>query len=356
MVKSPLFSGIVFCFVMAAGGALSADTTPAKSIAVLVTGLSGSRQFHTYFQDSVNKLVPVLKASGYSVIYRFSEAPGNSEQGEAANREVLEKRLSELASEGPYENVFVWVAGHANGRDEESMLHLPKQDVSYKDLMGWLNQIESKRSVYALAVPQGQAWVKALAKPGRVIAAGSGLREYDFIPWMFLRHFPASFKSTARIAEGESAGTLTSLKDVFVEAQKKSQAWYRDNHLQPTELAYLDADGDGFGETLFDPAMLPEPEEPSLEEAQPLAASPERSKMKAKAVDLSSLDSRILDEDDKSVKIGTQSVDDGTLLAPHKEAPAVLQAKINDFETLPDSREADEVLFTISRGGERHES
>jgi len=351
-----LFSGIVFCFVMAAGGALSADTPPAKSIAVLVTGLSGSRQFQTYFQDSVNKLVPVLKASGYSVLYRFSEAPGNSEQGETASRDALEKKLTELAAAGPYENVFVWVAGHANGRDEESLLHLPKQDVSYKDLTGWLNQIESKRSVYALAIPQGQAWIKALAKPGRVIAAGSGLREYDFIPWMFLRHFPASFKSTARIAEGEAAGTRTSLKDVFVEAQKKSQAWYRDNHLQPTELAYLDGDGDGSGETLFDPAMLPEPDEPSLEEAQPLPASQERSKMKAKAVDLSALDSRVRDEEDKSAKIGGQSSDGGTLLAPQKEVPDAPRAKTYDFETLPDSREAEEVLFTISRGGERHES
>lgn len=356
MVQKHLLSGIVFCFVMAAGSALSADTPSAKNIAVLVTGLSGSRQFQTYFQDSVNKLVPVLRASGYSAVYRFSEAPANSEQGETANREVLEKRLNEIASEGPYENVFVWVAGHANGRDEESLLHLPKQDVSYKDLMGWLNQIESKRSVYALAVPQGQAWIKALAKPGRVIAAGSGLREYDFIPWMFLRHFPASFKSTARIAEGETAGARTSLKDVFVEAQKKSQAWYRDNHLQPTELAYLDGNGDGSGETLFDPAMLPEPEEPSLEETPPLPSPSERPKMKAKAVDLSALDSLVPDEDDKSVKIGVQSPDGGTLLALQKEVPDALRAKIDDFETLPDSREAEEVLFTISRGGERHES
>lgn len=342
---------------MASGGALSADTAqPAKSVAVLVTGLSGSRQFQTYFQDSVNKLVPVLKASGYSAIYRFSETPGSSERDEAADREVLEKRLNELASAGPYENVFVWVAGHANGRDEEALLHLPKQDVSYKDLMGWLNQIESKRSVYALAVPQGQAWIKALAKPGRVIAAGSGLREYDFIPWMFLRHFPASFKSTARIPEGETAGAQTSLKDVFVEAQKKSQAWYRDNHLQPTELAYLDGDGDGSGEALFDPAMLPAPEEPSLEETQPLPPPSERSKIKAKAVDLSALGSRVQDEDDKSVKIDEQSLDGGTLLAPQEEAPSAPPAKTYDFETLPDSREAEAVLFTISRGGERYES
>lgn len=356
MVQKQLFSGIVFCFVMAAGGALSADTPAPKSIAVLVTGLSGSRQFQTYFQDSMNKLVPVLKASGYSGIYRFSEAPVTSEQGEIANRDVLENRLKELASEGPYENVFVWVAGHANGRDEESLLHLPKQDVSYKDLMGWLNQIESKRSVYALAVPQGQAWIKALAKPGRVIAAGSGLREYDFIPWMFLRHFPASFKSTARIAQGETAGTRTSLKDVFVEAQKKSQAWYRDNHLQPTELAYLDGDGDGSGETLFDPAMLPEPGESSLEETAPVSAPAERSKMKAQAVDLSAIDPRGREEDDKSAKIGGQDPEGGTFLATQKEVPDAPRAKTYDFEALPDSREAEGVLFTISRGGERHES
>lgn len=347
--------GVLFCAAAAWAKPVFADAAAPKNVAILITGLSGSRQFQSYFRDSVEKLVPILEASGYSGIYRFSEKPEVSQDADLVTRENLQNRLKSIAEQGPYENVFVWIAGHANGRDEESFLHLPEQDVSYKELMGWLEAIDSKRSLFALAIPQGQSWIKALAKPGRAVVAGSGLREYDFIPWMFLRNFPGAFQNTARFSAGESGPLVTSLKDVFVEAQNKSQAWYRDNHLQPTELAYLDADGDGLGEALFDPAALPEPEEPTLQvpEAPPVPA--ERGKLKAKAVDFSSIELRADHAENKKYEIKVPEPADGMVLADKNTAAPPAPSKAYDFEMLPDSKEAQKILFTISRGGERHD-
>lgn len=327
-----------------------AQAPQGKSLAIFISGLSGSRQFQVYFKDASDKLAPVLRDNGYPEIYRFSETPGGGSSEFRADRDTLQKTLSEIAARGPYENVFVWVAGHGNGRDDETELHLPGQDVSYKELMGWLDQVPAKAGIFALAVPQGQAWIKTLARPGRVIAAGGGLREYDFIPWMFLRHFPSSFFSTAKSAGEVSAPRRTNLRDVFVEAQKKSQAWYRDNHLQPTELALLDADGDGKAESLFDPSQLPEPSAPSLEEAVSGPVPPERENLKIKAVDLSSFGS--------SAPKALSAAGDGTVLAPavieSEPYPGAGEAS-EEREELPDSREAGKISFLISQGGEGHE-
>ena len=42
-----------------------------------------------------------------------------------------------------------------------------------------------------------------------------------------------------------------SLQDIFVETQQKIHQWYQDNNLHCTELALMDADGDGKGQPLL---------------------------------------------------------------------------------------------------------
>ena len=337
---------------------LFAEPVRGRNLALLITGLSGSHQFQGYFSDSVEKISEVLRVNGYpdEAIYRFSETPGTRANDFVSDKEHLEQKLKELAASGDYENVFIWIAGHANGRDEESLIHLPKQDVSYKELMGWIEPLSAKRMILALAIPQGQAWIQRFGKPGRIIAAGSGLREYDFIPWMFLRLFPAMFQATAGEMQPGSLSVGTSFKDVFVESQKRSQAWYRDNHLQPTELAYLDADGDAKGETLFDPETLTEPSDPILEIPKVLPASRDRGSLKAKAVDLSALnkavEADVLKVREKKAALPAEGKT-GTLLATAERQ--VVVNKGLKLEALPDAQEAAKVIFLIS-GGSKHGS
>ncbi len=357
-VRAVLSLGAIALFFSAGTSQpLFAEPVQGRNLALLITGISGSHQFQGYFNDSISKLSEVLRANGYrdADIYQFSESPGTRANDFVSDKEHLEQKFKELAGRD-YENVFIWIAGHANGRDEESLMHLPKQDVSYKDLMGWIEPISAKRMVLALAIPQGQAWIQKMGKPGRLIAAGSGLREYDFIPWMFLRLFPAMFQATSGELQPGSLTMGTSFKDVFVESQQRAQAWYRDNHLQATELAYLDADGDGKGETLFDPESLPEPADPSLEAPKALPASGDRGRLKAKAVDLSALNKA---EEADLVKIAEKTASepiknkDGTLLATPGAQTVVNKAL--KLETLPDAQEASKVIFFIS-GGSKHGS
>ena len=180
---------------------------PVKSgdnFAFFLTGLPGNNQFKIHMAEAVKSLREVLRANGYSAqqMVLFSEKPASGDlwgKNEVATKEGIEEFLKDTHKRlKPYDRAFIFICGHANGRDEEALFHLPGPDMMYQTLMEGIDGIPAKEMTVVVIASQGHAWIRKLGRPGRVIIAGNGLRQFDFIPMLFLRFFPKNLdrKST----------------------------------------------------------------------------------------------------------------------------------------------------------------
>ncbi len=315
-----VFLLLLGCFISLSSLAYAGYGDPAGSnLAIFISGISGGEKYQSPFNTAAQLLGKVLSANGFSAetMYRFSEnADPMREWGknDFSRKEILRNFMIHAANPPkPYDTVFIFIAGHANGRDEEAKLHLPGEDVDYQTLIGWIDAIPARRMIVVLAASQGHVWISKLGKPGRVLIIGNAMREFDFMPITFLRFFPYAFWP-AEVPEKETErATEKSLTDIFVETQRKVKNWYRVNELTATEQAWLDADGDGKGMSLF----LPEP-----------ASSAPGAGGKAGALQAS------------EVKVDIFS-------------PDFLKQRYPMDETLPDAVAGRKILFSIP-GGESH--
>lgn len=248
--------GMVFAFSYS----IAEASTNESHSAAFITGLSGSEtKYERYFNLAQTKLKDLLLANGYmpNEIYRFAdknEAGINWVHQEISGRVSLQSYFQKMKDGGPVEEFFLFIAGHANGHDENAMLQLPGEDISYEELMKWIDQVPAKRMTLIIALSQGESWIKTLSKSGRIIIAGTGLRQFDFAPVLFLRLFPDMFWNAVSSTNDQTKSAATqniSLADVFMETQKKVQNWYWMNSLEPTEVALIDSDGDGVGHSLI---------------------------------------------------------------------------------------------------------
>lgn len=253
---------LALSFLLAEPAAFGAQADQ-RQAAFFITGLAGSHEFRINYRGAVRSLASILELNGYaySDMVRLAdeieaEIPwGKAELSSGAN---IRKVIDEYSRSGKfYDKLFIFIAGHANGRDEEAVFHLPGEDIEYKELMRWLDNLPAKETIVIVAAPQGHAWVEQFSKPGRIVLAAGGLREFDFIPATFLRFFPNMFRAVAK-RESESGPSYATLRDVFLETQKRVQEWYERNNLKTTELAVIDADGDGKAESMIQKEILVE--------------------------------------------------------------------------------------------------
>lgn len=230
---------------------------PQGKLGLFITGLSGDNTFKNYFEDASRRLRELLVSNGYQreELVRFSDSEENNQlwnQAEISRKENLRKFFKEISQrKTPFENAFIFIAGHANGRDEEAVLHLPGEDIVYRELMEEIDTLPAKQMIIVIATPQGMIWIQKLSRPGRVIVVGNGYREYDFLPMLFLRFFPAMFQEIPNSPKNSSnEWSQISLKDAFTRTQRKVRHWFQDNHLRMTERAFINANGDKKGKSL----------------------------------------------------------------------------------------------------------
>lgn len=255
-------------FILGLGVMVSSDTARAESssrLALFITGLSGNHATEINFEKAVQDLRAVLLLNGYRQedFVRFADDKGLGQEKlwpveKLATKANLSKYFQELAETGTnFETVFVFVSGHANGRDDEAMFHLPGDDMVYQELMAGIQNISARQMVIVAAASQGLAWIENLAGPGRIVVAGNGLREFDSMPALFLRTFPELWRKFPSLVKETAEGPAkVSLRDVFAESQRRVLHWYQNNGLQVTELAFLDADGDKKGESFLRPETV----------------------------------------------------------------------------------------------------
>lgn len=229
-----------------------------KNLALFVFGHPGTPQFENFFEDARQELSRVLEANGFSPKQQavLSQKPGAGTDylfWDVSNRKTLESRLASLGRE-QYDDLFIFIAGHANGRDEEAVLHLPGKDIRYDELMPLFKQLKAKRRLLVAAVPQAHVWVEPFSGDHSMVLAGNNQREYDFIPIQFLINFPLMFEKLARWQAAQAEEPVTqhvSLADVFFVTSKTIGIWYERNALLATERPVMEADGDGHASAIY---------------------------------------------------------------------------------------------------------
>ena len=214
-----------------------------KNLAIFIFGSPGTPQFQHDFEDARADLGRVLEANGFGP---------EQQRVLKGDGQTLQTELAKI-SKKTYGNLFIFVAGHANGRDEQAMLHLPGQDRSYAELMPLIEKIHARQRILVAAVPQAHVWAKRFSGKGQIVLAGNARREFDFIPAQFLKIFPAMFtKAAERQARDLEAGPANvSLAEVFLMTSRRVERWYKRNHLLATEIPVLEADGDGRVSAVF---------------------------------------------------------------------------------------------------------
>ena len=251
--------GLLLIWLMCVPTSRAAQIPATNRLAILVSGLSGNHEFKIYFQNAMGELRQTLLRKGYQreelVLFSEEHAPDSLwQQSRLATRKNLREFFGKLKGRSqPYSEVFIFIVGHANGHDEEAILHLPGEDMSYAELMNAIDPIPAQQMTVVVAAPQGEAWIQKLSRPQRVVIAGNGYRQYDFIPLLFLRTFPLTLEKAGILKKDSEADVDSprSLFDVFLETQQKVLAWYKRNNLQVTEMALLDADGDKKGDSFI---------------------------------------------------------------------------------------------------------
>ncbi len=350
--KRNFFLALLFFILqfLSAGRILCAGTSPkaADNLALFITGLPGNNQFKIHIHQAAKRMREVLRANGYRAqqIVLFSEAVesgGPWGRNEVATKEKIQEYLKDMRKRHKaYDQVFVFIVGHANGHDEEAMFHLPGPDIAYQDLMKGIDGIPAKEMMIIVIAPQGHVWIRKLGRPGRVIIAGNGLRQFDFIPMLFLRYFPENlWRGVADPSQKKERLVRSSLRDVFMQTQKDVQNWYRLSNLHPTEVALIDADGDGKAKSLISKGV----------EFDAWAKGERKAKEVLEAV----AESPALPNQPASVK-GQEKAKEISQAGTEADSQDVSEQRVPDLPMdidLPDAKAAQSFIF-LAAGGKSH--
>ncbi len=237
-----------------------------KDIAIVVSGISGSHSFEYNFKALHHEIAELLKENNYKRqnLFLFSEKESENdrewnsrESSSWANLRSFFKNMGSKTLKAKLDRAFILIAGHANGRDEEAMLHLPGKDISLKTMQQWVKEIHAKEKVIIIMTPQGESWIEAMAGEGVVTVVGNVSREFDVLPVIFMQFLTEGLAGNFNVMSDEvenqdKSDSMKSLKDIFVETQIKTQEWYQTNNLQATEIGAVDGDGDGIGSSMIE--------------------------------------------------------------------------------------------------------
>lgn len=243
----------------------ASEIPSAERLAIFISGLSGNHEFKTHFQDALKRMNEALLHKGYKKeeMVLFFEKPVKDSRWnhpQITNKENLLQFFDQLEKANhQYSEVFIYVIGHADGFDENAMFHLPGDDMSYSQLMKAMDKVQARQMIVVIAASQGEAWIQNFSRRSRILIIGSGNRQFDFIPLVFLRFFPESLEKAGlpipqeQIEKNKEVPQFypDSLFDAFFETQEKIIAWYRNNKLHKTEIAMLDGDGDKKAESFI---------------------------------------------------------------------------------------------------------
>lgn len=212
----------------------------------IICGAPGDEAHHVLFEQRLGLLRKIITSrfgvrTGDLRIYYGPESAGYA--GSATLEHV--RQACDAIKEGRQagRNVWLLVMGHANDAPGDVRFNLPGDDLSGKELGGWLKmdqEAPGALNVILTTACSGRA-VAHLSGAGRsVLAATNPTEGYD--ETVFPEALVQSLESAASDADKDGALSMT---EIFLAAKGRVDAVYRARGCIQTEHAVLDGDGDG---------------------------------------------------------------------------------------------------------------
>ena len=210
---------------------------------LVVSGLSGEPRFAENFSAWTSQLSAAARGWGAAA----GDIVVLSEQGEGTARSTRENVLRAVAGlgsrAGAQAEVLIVLLGHGSESGGEARINLPGPDVTARELAAALDAVRAKRVVVVNTASASGAFVKPLARPGRIVitATKSGGQQNETL---FPGYFVAALAGSAADTDKDER---VSVLEAFEYARREVERAYGSTQRLQTEHALLDADGDGVG-------------------------------------------------------------------------------------------------------------
>jgi hypothetical protein len=217
---------------------------------VIISGRGGEEEYAERFDDWGQRLRGVL-------IGQCGHPEANvlllNETGEEANgtstikgiRNVF-RSLSERIT--PDDDVFIFLIGHGSYRRQVAKLNIPGEDLTAKDLDGFLKTLSAGRIIVVNGASMSAPFVNALSGDGRMICASTRSTDQRNAT-QFMRFFVQALEDGSA---DQNRDDRISVLEICTQASSLTDAWFLSEGLIATENAIIDDNGDGLGTRLSD--------------------------------------------------------------------------------------------------------
>lgn len=254
-----------FCVVVAAFPLLAdeqAAAVPAgRSRALIICGLSGDRDHHKQFSQTIQTFSQGLSSrcgiAEPDIVLLTGDEPVAEDstwiqQSRRTTRESLTETVTQLKAElTSADRLWVIVLGHTYFDGQTSWLNLPGPDLSHHEFAKLFADIPCFEQVFLLTTSTSGYWIKPLAVQGRVVISATQTdwetNETEF-PHEMARVMASTDLVTADL-DADQDGRFSVL-DLYVTTVRNLAQSYFSGELLATEHALLEDDGDGRGTEL----------------------------------------------------------------------------------------------------------
>ncbi|HET6424068.1 MAG TPA: hypothetical protein VFG20_10320 [Planctomycetaceae bacterium] len=251
---------LILCPSLAAGQDPS-PTSSGTGRALILCGLSGDRDHHKLFSQTLTTLSTGLSArcdiAPQAVTLLTGDEPASDDpefirQSPRATREQIAETVAKLKVElSADDRLWVIVLGHTYYDGRVSWLNLPGPDLSHTDFAKLFEDVPCREQIFVLTTSTSGNWIKPLSAKGRTVLAATETdwetNETEF-PHELARLMAAE-DFTTKDLDADQDGKFTML-DLYVTTVRNLAQSYFGGELLATEHALLDDDGDGRGTEL----------------------------------------------------------------------------------------------------------
>lgn len=234
---------VAFCCAWGVGDVRAA-------VHVIVCGSGGEAPYVERFEDWGQRLRRVLidqMGQDQDHVYLLTESGKNARGVSLLNN--IKKTFQDVGRKvSKQDDVFVYLIGHGNYRQNIAKLNVPGEDLTADHLHEWMRAWKAQQVVVINSAPTSAAFVNVLSGQGRIICTSTRNVE-ERNATRFMEFFIQALES--RSAD-QNRDERISVLELCQQAELLTAAWYGGEGYLITEHPILDDNGDGKGTRLTD--------------------------------------------------------------------------------------------------------
>ncbi len=236
---------------------LAVTALPALATDVILVGSGGDKDYRERFLDQGQRLRAVL-------VDRYSHPAATvhllTEQSKlASNLAAIRALFADLTRRAKAdEPLFVYLIGHGSYLRGQARFQIPGEDLSPEELSRLMAAVPNAGTAVIVGSSASAPFIEALSGKGRAICTatknGNEQNATEFMGQLI--------EALEQDQADQDLDQRISLYEAVRQAAAKTQAWYKDKGLIPTEHALLDDNGDKQSTRLVEDPDQREPDPP----------------------------------------------------------------------------------------------